>query len=92
MSVVSRQQKEKLKEDLERLTQCEHEQIFKMVRESTDQYTCSETGVLVSADNLTPECFSKIEQYVRFCFEQKKHLEEGEAARERLKMDSFGSF
>jgi hypothetical protein len=82
MSEVSRLRKEKLKEDLERLSQCEHEQIFLMIQKNSSNYTCSETGVFVSADQITDDCFGRIEKYVLFCFEQKKRLHEGETKRE----------
>jgi hypothetical protein len=79
---VSRQRKEQLKDNLEQLTQCEHEQIFKLIRDITQHFTCSESGVFVSADVIPDECFSKIEEYIAFCFEQKKHLKAGEVKRE----------
>ena len=82
MSGVSRQRKEKLKDDLDKLSQCEHEQIFEMIQKSVSKYTCSETGVFVSADIIPESCFSQIETYVSFCFEQKKRLNEGEIKRE----------
>jgi len=63
------------------LSEYEHEQIYKIIRESTDQVTCAETGVFVSADVLDEGCFSKIETYVHFCFEQKKRLDADDAAR-----------
>ena len=83
MSGVNRQRKEKLKDDLDKLSQCEHEQIFEMIQKSVSNYTCSETGVFVSADIIPEECFSQIEKYIAFCFEQKKRLTEGESKREQ---------
>ena len=79
-----RQRKEKLSRNLERLSECEHEQIFKIVQEFTDQFTCAESGVLVSSDNVNPECLSKIEKYIDFCFEQKKMLDADDAQRAAL--------
>ena len=83
-AAVPRQRKEKLRGDLEKLTECEHEQIYKIVREYTDQYTCSETGVFVSADTLPVECIDKIEKYIGFCFAQKQRLDDDEAKRQAL--------
>lgn len=79
-----RQRKEKLKEDIEKLSECEHEQIYKIIREYTNQYTCSESGVLVAAENLSVECMSKIEEYISFCFAQQKRLDADEAKRVAL--------
>lgn len=79
-----RQRKEKLKENIEKLSECEHEQIYKIIRDYTTQYTCSESGVLVSADNLNDDCVSKIEEYISFCFAQQKRLDADEAKRVAL--------
>lgn len=78
---MTRLQKEKLKNNLEKLSECEHEQVFKIINKFTDQYTCSETGVLVSADNLNDECIEEIQKYIDFCFAQKERLEVDEAQR-----------
>jgi len=78
---ATRQQKEKLKDNIEKLSECEHEQVFKIINKFTDQYTCSETGVLVSVDNLNAECILEIEKYIDFCFAQKKRLDADEAQR-----------
>jgi len=84
MSVVTKQRKERLKDDLGKLSECEHEQIYRIIREYTDQITCAESGVYVSADTLPLACFDKIEQYVQFCFAQKQRLDADEAKRQAL--------
>lgn len=81
---VSRQRKEKMKESLDALSSCEHEQIYKIIRSHTDSVTCSDSGVLVSADVLSDECFEKLEKYIDFCFVQKKRLDADEATRSAL--------
>ena len=81
MSAVNRQRKEKLRENLDKLSDCEHEQIYKIIREYTDNVTYAETGVFVAADNLGEECFGKIEKYIDFCMDQKKRLDADEAKR-----------
>ncbi len=78
---ATRQQKERLKDNLEKLSECEHEQVFKIINKFTDQYTCSESGVLVSADNLNLECIEEIQKYIDFCFAQKQRLDSDEAQR-----------
>lgn len=72
---------EKLKSLLESLNQNEHEEIFKIVRKYTQEYTRSDTGVFVSSHNLPPECLTEMEAYVHFCFDQRKHLEADSALR-----------
>lgn len=76
-----RARKEKLKENLDKLSECEHEQIFAIVQRFTEQFTCSESGVYVSADNLNDECLSEIEKYINFCNAQKQRLDADEAKR-----------
>ncbi len=73
--------KEKLKESLDKLSECEHEQIFAIVQRFTEQFTCSEAGVYVSADNLNEECITEIEKYIDFCTAQKQRLDADEAKR-----------
>ena len=82
MSTVNRQRKEKLKVLLDQLSSCEHEQIFLLIKKDTSDFTSSESGVFVSADSISDECFQKIEEYTSFCFEQKKMIHEGEVKRE----------
>ena len=84
MEKPNRQRKEKLKEQLELLSDCEQEQIYKIIREYTDQVTFAETGVFVAADVLSPDCFCRVEKYVSFCQEQKKRLDADEAQRSAL--------
>lgn len=72
---------EKLKSLLESLDQNEHEQIFKIIRKYTNEYTRSDTGVFVSSHNLPPECLSEMETYIHFCFDQRKHLDADNALR-----------
>jgi hypothetical protein len=79
---VNRQRKEKLKVLLDQLSSCEHEQIFLLIKKDTSDFTSSESGVFVSADSISDECFQKIEEYTSFCFEQKKMIHEGEVKRE----------
>jgi hypothetical protein len=74
---------EKLLPLLERLEQNEHEQIFKIIRKYTNEYTRSDTGVYVSSKNLPVECLSEVERYIAFCFDQRVHLEAGDVDRSK---------
>ena len=80
----TRLRKEKLRDELSTLTECEHEQVYRIIRAHTDQLTCAESGVYVSADVLSPKCFTEIEQYIRFCVAQKHRLDSDEAKRQAL--------
>ena len=73
-----------MKVNLEKLSECEHEQIYKIIHKHTDHFTCSDSGVLISADNLPVECLDEIEKYINFCFAQKMMLDADEAHRTAL--------
>lgn len=80
----ARLRQERLKESLDKLSECEHEQIFAIVRKYTEQFTCSETGVYVSAENVNEACMTEIEKYIDFCNAQKRRLDADEAKRLEL--------
>lgn len=81
---MNRQQKEALKEKLEKLDAQEHEQIFSIIRRYTDNYTKTQSGVLVSSDALTDECLREIDQMVSFYIDQRKRMEADTAERKAL--------
>lgn len=76
MNSVERTKKEWLKEQLDRMETNEHNQVFQIIKKYTDQYTKTQGGVLVSTDTLNNECLHEIEQYVHFCSDQKKRMED----------------
>lgn len=71
---MKRLQKEKLKENLEKLDAEEHAQIFNVIKKYTDTYTKTQTGVLVSSDVLTDECLLEIETLVAYYLDQRKTM------------------
>lgn len=81
MNTVSRSKKEWLKEHLDNMEPNEHNQVFAIIKEYTDQFTKTQNGVLISTDNLSNECLAEIEQYVNFCIDQKKRIEEDQKTR-----------
>jgi len=76
MNTVTRTKKEWLKDQLDRMESNEHNQIFKIIRKYTDDYTTTQTGVLVSTNNLNNDCLNEIEQYIQFSIDQKKRMED----------------
>jgi hypothetical protein len=54
----------------------EHNQLFSIVKKYTSQFTKTNSGVLVSTDNLPQECLVEIEQYVTFSIDQRKRIDE----------------
>lgn len=76
MNAIHRTKKEWMKEQMDRMETQEHTQIFRIIQKYTDQYTKTQSGVLVSTDNLNDECLQEIEHYLHFCIDQKKRMED----------------
>ena len=69
---MKRSQKEKLKEQLDKLDAQEHGQIFDIIKRYTDNYTKTQNGVLVSSDVLSDECLLEIEKRVAYYMDFKR--------------------
>lgn len=79
-----------MKDQLDRMESNEHNQVFRIIQKYTDQYTKTQSGILVSTDNLNKDCLDEIEQYIYFCSDQKKRMDEDQKTRknyERLLHD-----
>lgn len=90
MNSVLRTKKEWLKDQLDRMETNEHNQVFQIIKKYTDEYTKTQSGVLVSTDNLNNDCLQEIEQYIQFSIDQKKRMEDDQKIRknyERLLHD-----
>ena len=59
MNSASRSKKEWLKEHLDRMEANEHSQVFTIIKKYTDQFTKTQSGVLISTDNLSNECLDR---------------------------------
>ena len=91
MNSIERQKKEWLKDQLDRMESNEHTQIFNIIKKYTEQFTKTQSGILISTDTLSNECFYEIEKYVIFSIDQKKRIEEDAKTRktyERLVSES----
>ena len=76
MNNFSRSKLEKLKEQIDKLEQNEHKQIYNIIKKNELQVTKTQNGVLVSADSLNDETLTEVERYVLFCIDQRKRMEE----------------
>ena len=72
---MKRSQKEKLKEQLDKLDAQEHAQIFDIIKRYTDNFTKTQNGVLVSSDVLSDECLLEIEKRVAYYMDQRKTMD-----------------
>lgn len=81
MNTFTRSKKEWLKEHLDSMESNEHTQVFSIIKKYTDQFTKTNSGVLISTDNLSDECLAEIEKYILFCLDQKKRMDEDQKLR-----------
>jgi hypothetical protein len=81
---MNRLNKEALKEKIEKLDPQEHAQIFAIITRYTESYTKTQNGVLVSSDNLSPECLKEIDALVSFYLDQRKRMEADNVERKTL--------
>jgi hypothetical protein len=90
MNNYPRSKKEWLKEQIDRMDSNEHIELLNIIKKYTDQFTKTNTGVLVSTDMLNDECLIEIEKYITFCLDQRKRMEDDMKTRknyERLVRD-----
>ena len=72
---MRRQQKEKLKDNLEKLDAEEHAQIFNIIKKYTDTFTKTQNGVLISSESLSDECLLEMEKMVNYYLDQRKSID-----------------
>lgn len=76
MNSFPRSRKEWIKDQLDRMDSNEHSQLFAIIRKYSDQFTKTQTGVLVSTDTLSDQCLSEIEKYINFSMDQRKRMDD----------------
>lgn len=76
MNSQSRSKKEWMKEQIDRMDDNEHAQLFSIIRKYTDQFTKTQNGVLISTDGLNDTCLNEIDTYINFSMDQRKRMEE----------------
>jgi hypothetical protein len=84
---MSRSRKEKLREQIDLLDIHEHAQVFTIIKKYTDEYTKTQTGVLVSSESLPEGCISEMESLVAFYLDQRKRMDADERARKSLRKE-----
>lgn len=73
---LPRSKKEWLKDQLDKMEENEHKQVFTIIKKYTDQFTKTQSGVLVSTNNLSDECLMDIDKYITFCLDQRKRMDD----------------
>lgn len=72
---MNRVRKEAIKENLEKLDAQEHAQIFAVIKSYTQDYTKTQSGVLVSSDSLPDKCLLEIETMIAYYIDQRKRFD-----------------
>lgn len=70
---------ESLKEQIDKLDVNEHRQIYNIIKrfnKSELQTTKTQQGILITADTLDKDTVEEIEQYVHFCMDQRKRMDD----------------
>jgi hypothetical protein len=62
-------------EHSKQLHKTEHIEIFKIIDNNGDDYTCNENGVFVALNKLKPETIKQIIQFIDFCIVNKSQLQ-----------------
>jgi len=75
MSIPSRRKKQ-LRDKINKLSFTEHEEIFKILRNKSCNFTQNKNGTFFDISNIEEETFSTVEQFVDFCICNKKELDE----------------
>jgi len=79
MNSISRSKKESLKDQIDKLDATEHRQIYNLMNltmKNNLPITKTQNGILVSANTLNDETLQAVEQYVLFCLDQRKRMDE----------------
>ena len=72
---MNRVRKEQLKEKIDKLDAEEHAQIFEIIKRYTENFTKTQTGVLVSSDFLPDTCLVEIETLVAYYIDQRNRID-----------------
>jgi hypothetical protein len=64
-----------LKDQIDRLEQNEHRQIYNIIKKKGPAVTKTQNGILVSSDSLDNDTIEEVEKYVLFCLDQRRRMD-----------------
>lgn len=72
-------------EQSKNLQKAEHIEIFKIIDNNGDDYTCNENGVFIALNKLKPETLNKIKQFIEFSLDSKSQLQKDLVHRDTIR-------
>jgi hypothetical protein len=81
MNTFARSKKEWMKDHLDTMDSNEHAQVLSIIHKYTDQCTKTQSGMLVSTENLNDECLHEIVNYINFLLDQRKRMDDDNKTR-----------
>jgi hypothetical protein len=84
---MNRSRKEKLRDQIDSLGVDEHAQVFAVIKRYTNEYTRTQTGVLVSSESIPDTCIAEMETMVSFYLDQRKRMDADERTRKSLRKE-----
>lgn len=74
--LLSTRRKKHLRDNINKLSSTEHDEIFKMLLDCEINFTTNKNGTFFDMANINQLTFEKIEQFVDFCLCNKKNLDD----------------
>jgi hypothetical protein len=79
---MKRAELEALKTQVDQLDPYEQQQLFLIIKNYTQDFTRTDSGVLVQASVLSKKCLEEMKIYTQFCLDQKRRMEEDNVERQ----------
>ena len=76
MNTFTRTERERMKDQIDKMDANEHVQILNIVKKYTDNFTKTQAGVLISTETLNDDCMKEIRAYIDFSIDQRKRIDE----------------
>jgi len=76
MNSFTRTDRERMKDYIDKMDPNEHTQILNIIKKYTDNFTKTQTGILISTESLNDECMNEINSYIHFSIDQRKRIDE----------------
>ena len=73
---------------LPRLSKPQYEHMFRILKQNGGEYTENSNGIFFDIAKLTDECFSKLNEYMKYCILQKSEEEARAKELENLRASS----